>query len=378
MAKRVPLFSGFSGINNVVPTTRIGIDQNGFAGLEAANNVFIDAAGVIETVPDGLVKIAGVFHSVWGMADKFYCVKDETISSTIYQGEVVDGAISMRTVVSGLTKGVKVSYTKLGDDVYYSNGVDNGYINGIVRYSWPTQKNSRLPNLNTFVPGTHIDVLAGRMLSINDDEIQFSESFLPGLYNEHKNRRRLMSSGRMVCSVGTGAYVSDADCVYFLHGVNPNEWKLERVLNFPSVEYGCNAKLVDPSFFGFQSRQLAALFNTVNGLCLGMPTGEVHNLIDKKYRSTIDYAAMTVLYDSLVVLSSNDGGILVQCVRDEIGNKSVTEWYGGFNSLFATASNAVVGASDSGLSLLWGQVDAITSGLEMLPDLEMLSDLEMI
>ncbi len=378
MIKPSLLFHGFSGINNITKPSRIGISENGFVGLEAASNVFVNVDGSIETVPEGVIKLAGIFHSVWGMIDKFYCVKDEISSSTIYQGELVDGVLSMRTVVTGLTLGRKVSYASLGTDVYYSNGSDHGYIAEVTHYAWPTQKNVRLPELVTFTPGTHIDVLAGRMLSIDEGEVKFSEVFLPGLYNAYKNRRRLSSTGIMVRSVGTGAYVSDNDCVYFLHGVNPNEWKLERVLEYPAIEYGHAPRLVDPSFFGFQSRQLALLFNTVYGVCIGLPTGEVHNLMDKRYRKILDYDAMTVLNDSLAILSSLTGGVLVQGTSEDVGNKSVTEWTGGFNSLFVNSSGEVIGANDSGLSLIWGQSNVVITGLEMLDGLEMLNTLGMI
>jgi len=379
MASKEILFHGFSGINNSVKQTKIGISENAVAGLSSANNVFIGVGGTLETVPEEVISLSGSFHSLWGLKDKFYCVKDETASAVLYCGNVLNGALSMRTVAVGLSKGSMVSYTKLGEDIYYSNGIDKGYIDdNDVRFDWPIQHNSRLLDLVTFTPGSHIDVLAGRMLSINGDEIRFSESFLPGLYDDVKNRRRLNSAGQMVCSVGSGAYVSDEDYVYFLTEVDPNKWKLKKVLDYPAIAYGQYPNLVDPSFFGFQTRQPSLLFNTQEGVCIGMPSGEVYNLTHKRYHSTTAYEALTIFDESLVILSNADKGILVQGMREDVGNKPTTEWDGGFNSLFTNTQNEVICANELGLFFLWGQDDPQLTGLEMLSDLEMLSTLEMI
>jgi hypothetical protein len=226
--------------------------------------------------------------------------------------------------------------------------------------------------------GTHIDVLSGRILLADDDELIFTEPYLPGIYNSIRGWRRFESDILMIRTVDNGTFVSDETSVYFLAGNNPNEWILKKILSYPAIEYGSNPLLINPQNFGLQTDQSSLLFNTEKGLCIGLPDGTIINLTEQRYTPFVECATLTVFNDSLAFMSGSSGGIVVQGKIGNPGSKAVTEWSGGFESLLATENGELIGAGSLGLSLLWGAASATTSGLEMLAALEMLTDLEMV
>jgi hypothetical protein len=378
MIDEITLYNRSSGVNNRVDATRIGITEGAFAGLEIANNVYIDSSGLINYLPEKTLKVSGTYHSLYKTAFGFYVIADETSTSTLYYVSIDSNQFNFRTIKTSLTKGLKVTYTLLGDKLLYSNGTDYGYITSYVNYNWPIQINKRLSNLVAFTPGNHIDIFNGRVISLDDDEIIFSESFMPGLWDETKNRRRLSSDGTMLRSVGTGIFVSDSERVYFLRGDNPNEWKLDKVLDCPAIAYSSYPQLVKANLFGLQTDQLALLFNTTKGPCIGLSSGEVFNLIENKFIPDNDYNSLTVFEKTLLILSSDDGGITVQGAIGDIGEKAVTSFDDSFDSMIVTEDNELIGTNDSGLYLLFGALDSITSGLVMSDSLEMLDTLEMV
>jgi hypothetical protein len=381
MTTDITIFTSTIGINNLVDSTRIEFDGKGLIGLEVASNVYVDDNGLLKTVPDSSVEISGAFHSLYPVDSGFYVVNDRTSDSVIYYVTLSSGQFTFQNVVTGLSKGVKVSFAKLGDRVYYTNGTNRGYIVNTTRYAWPYNIWTGREDLSQMVTppvGTHIDVLSGRILLSYGDELIFTEPYLVGLYNSIRGWRRFESDLLMVRTVENGTYVSDETATYFLAGNNPNEWILRKVLSYPAIEYGSNPLLINPRNFGLETEQNSLLFNTTKGLCIGLPDGNVINLTEQRYTPSVDCATLTVFEESLAFMSGSSSGIIVQGKAGNPGGKAVTEWYGGFDSLLATENGELVGANSSGLSLIWGAATAITSGLEMLSSLEMLTDLEMV
>ena len=111
----------------------------------------------------------------------------------------------------------------------------------------------------------------------------------------------------MICAVQTGVYVSDHKSVYFLSGIDPNEWLCKKVLNYPAIEWGREQGLVDPSRLGLESFSLSCLFATVNGPVVGMPDGTAINLIDKVLTMpdcNVQSGSIIVVDETLIIQSS--------------------------------------------------------------------------
>jgi len=375
------LYTSTTGINNKVDSTRIDFNGEGLIGLEVANNVYVDEHGIIKSVPEASLKIEGTFHSLYPVVGGFYLVEDRTSDSVIYYVTLLEGQFTFSSVVSGLSKGKKVNFVVVGNRVYYTNGTDRGYIIATIRYNWPTNIWTGPEDLSQMVSppvGTHMDVISGRILLSNGDELIFTEPYLPGIYNSIRGWRRFESSITMVRTVSGGTYVSDGTATYFLTGNNPNEWTLQKVLSYPAIAYGSNPLLINPSLFGFETTQSSLLFNTTKGICIGFPDGNVINLTEQRYAPSIECSTLTVFKDSLVFMSGSTKGIIVQGKIGNPGNKVVTEWDGGFTSLLATDNNELIGAKSTGLYLLWGYQTEDLLGLEMLNSLEMINNLNMV
>jgi len=304
--KEYTVFNGSIGLNNKITPHRLPYTDDGVSALEHAMNVYIDETGELVSAKGRRKVKDGVFHSTFETVDGFYVVQDLEASSSLFRA-VPDAAgdLTLIGIRSAMTKGRRVYYHELDGRVYYSNGIDNGFLTLDDSYPWPTSEwvgqdedNSKV----TFPVGKNLDMLSGRFLCSIGKELFFTEVNLVGLYDEVAGRRAFESDITMICAVSTGVFVSDENSVYFLRGTNPKEWIMERVLNYPA--YRKYQHLVDPSKFGFQSLTMAGLFATEKGAVIGMADGTAQNLIDDNVITPeCNDGCINVVGDSMILQS---------------------------------------------------------------------------
>ncbi|CAG36725.1 hypothetical protein [Desulfotalea psychrophila] len=207
---------------------------------------------------------------------------------------------------------------------------------------------------------THIDSIAGRILFAVGQEVIFSEHGLPGVVDMVKNRLRYGSRVRMVRSVGEGFFVSDETAVYFVGGTNPDTWSHRKILNFPAFEWANSSHLVDPMLFGFETSQMSLLFATPEGVFLGLPSGSVFNLTNKRYELKKEYNSLTVRGKTEIILGGAEGGMHVQGAVGEVGSKAVSENSLQTRSILAVADQTYIAGFDG----LYNLEKSIKSGKE--------------
>jgi hypothetical protein len=121
----------------------------------------------------------------------------------------------------------------------------------------------------------------GYMLGSIDNALFASELGLLGLW-EMKPIWMSDSEVIMIRPVESGVFVSNLARTFFMRGLEPKEFKEEKVATYPAIEWSVAHNLVDSSKFLDASLGLtggmSALWMSKEGLCLGLSTGLFLNL----------------------------------------------------------------------------------------------------
>lgn len=157
MAATEPIqFKSFAGLRNDVPSERLPIDA-----LSTATNIDLDDTGA-PSRRDGFVgHIAGTdVHSLW--SDGPFCFNVN--GSGLYR---VNDDLTSTAVVSGLTPGMPMHYARIGDIVYFSNGLESGAYEGGYRPWGITPPADPTLSIGTglLTPGTYLVALTYRTAS---------------------------------------------------------------------------------------------------------------------------------------------------------------------------------------------------------------------
>jgi hypothetical protein len=307
----VPVFSGSIGLNNKIAPHRLPYSiESGVGAFEEATNVIIDQTGEPVTRRGYSLLEAGSFHSMIPVDTYFYVAKDRTSDTAIYLASIssISGQINLVGVVSGLTKKLKLSYFRLRDTIFYSNGEQSGMLNGSASSPWPESNftHETTADMKPFIKGKHISLFAGRALASVGPRLVFSEYNLFGIYDAVRNVREFESDIVLVCPVQTGVFVSTTMAIYFLSGKNPAKWTLDQVTTFPAVEWCKQYDLVKPGDLKSDSVSLAALFGTVKGPAIGLSNGTVQTQIDTNIslNLTCHSPGAIVLHGDTLILQS--------------------------------------------------------------------------
>lgn len=141
-------YGSFAGLRNDVPPERFGPTD-----LSAAINVDINRSGQLRRRAGFTLKTAGTTHSLWS----------DTLGTMCYfvrAGQLcrLNADFSSTALASLKSPGSPVSYEKINDEVYFSNGVDTGVIGQEGVRSWglvPPVLPSVITTLGAMQAGTY-------------------------------------------------------------------------------------------------------------------------------------------------------------------------------------------------------------------------------
>ncbi len=275
---RLPLLEGCSGLNTVVDPVRLPYSRKtGISDLGVAVDVKIDETGRIGRV-DGFSSLeSGGFHSLF--CDAGDCFVGKT--TALYQ---VTTSLTTTGVRSGLS-GDRIAYTQDADKTYYSNGSQNGVIEGGISSSWAKDENLG-PDTSKYLTaapvGHHLAVAFSRMFVTQDDVLWWSEVFRYGLFNQSVNFVRFPSKILMVKPVDSGLFISDRKKTYFLNGTNPHGFGQRTVATYPAYEWSDAIDYVDGLEIGLDSPGLCALWSSPEGAIVGTASGQLININKSK------------------------------------------------------------------------------------------------
>lgn len=272
------LIRGTSGLNNRINQFRLPYDaESGVAALAEAVNCDIDDSLAIGRRPGQLaIDDENEYHSVWCDGADAFCVKERTSDAAIYQ---IESDLSLTLIVSGLTKGARVSFCRVGDKSYWMNGFSKGVIESRANSAWPVNTHVGATTTREFYPaptGTHVAYHMGCVWVVLDDAIFVSEPYAFGKFRLGGRFFQFGSAVRMVRPVAGGVWVSDSAETGFISNAekfNAMSWR--KLSNFPAHEWSENCSLVDLSRTQLQIPGLSAVWSSDDGLCVGSSSGEL-------------------------------------------------------------------------------------------------------
>lgn len=257
-----------SGINNRSDASSLATDE-----LAECIDFVVDDLGLLETRV-GLTKILeGDFHSAPQEPDIPYIVENRVTDSALY---FVNPDITLKGV-RNLISSNKVSFTVYSDRVYYSNGVENGFLVHDISYAWPNPV-AQTDDHRIISPapvGSHIASFMGRMLIAVGPVMYVSEYLDPHSYELHRNFYDFGSDIKMIRPTEGGVYVSNSDSVFFLSGEIPGKANFKKVSTKPAIEWSDIAELIQSEDLGINSAELSAIWVSIEGVFVGTSTGTV-------------------------------------------------------------------------------------------------------
>jgi hypothetical protein len=128
-----------------------------------------------------------------------------------------------------------------------------------------------------------IEHFNGRLYVARDNEICFSDPMALMRTDRRRNFKQLTSRVTLLSAVEDGIYVSDLEKTYFVGGGDPAETVLVKKADYPAIPY--TAQKIDASRIGdLGLSDLAILWASRMGICLGASGGQFKNLTEEHFR----------------------------------------------------------------------------------------------
>jgi len=276
MGKEITILQGSTGINNVVDPARLKFSkETGLSELKAAVNVEIDETGRINrrrsTV---LLQALPGAHSLFSYKNDCFVAA----AGALYR---VNADYTLLGLRSGMHQTAKLSYTGVGDKIFYTNGHEQGYI-GLQGVSYPWTKSEYEGPLDTrkyYDPplGQVLMVAHGRMYLAEDYVVWYSEPFAYSLFRMAKSYHQFGSRVNMLVPVDDGFYVGDQEGVYFVD----LEQNKKQVCSSQAFE-GSEITLPEGVMPKLEMGGSIAFWTTPNGVWVGSSAGQAINLTENK------------------------------------------------------------------------------------------------
>lgn len=293
MVAPITVYSSTSGLNTVLDPERLasGGESPG-AGIELAEavNVAIDDRGLIELRKGVELLQAGKFHSLFcGTGSDCYVVHERTSDAAIMQ-VAEDG--SLKGVRSGLSKNRRMAWLEVNGDVFYSNGVQNGFIRNGRSNPWKATPHTgpeadwhfedRVPHAShiAFRPGGQMLLADGPAVWINHEPFQF------GLWSKAQGYIGFDSDVTMLAVVRSGFFASDRFRTWFFRKLESGWYHYQQSLvdNAPALLGSLAYNTVALQEIGIEQPGFACVWATTEGLVLGADDGSIIKTSKAKLR----------------------------------------------------------------------------------------------
>lgn len=270
------MFKVCQGLNNKIPAERFKPGE-----LAVAKNIIINPAGQIERRWGYGIKYQGRCHSLFSVDT--YCLFVEDSILKILHGDYTTN------IVRQLNSNNTTRYAKVGSDIYYVNGVDNGIVRNQIYVPWTVTGYVGVDQtIKTYDSPPAADLIAyynGHVFLAKDNVCWYSEPLTYHWFNLSENYFLLDSKITMLAPVTTGIFVGTEDGIYYVGGPLPQDFKLSWLAASPVN--GGTETFVPASFIGSLSGlqvpgHQAVLFLTADGICVGADGGSLVNLTYQK------------------------------------------------------------------------------------------------
>jgi hypothetical protein len=273
------LFKGTSGLNTETDPARITFDSNsGIQDLAACKNIDIDDSGRISRRKGFEKKVTGSYHSAFSCGNYALCVVGDAL--TVLESDYSTTPIRVVTI------GLRVNYTKVGNEIYYCNGKESGYVRDRISYPWTaTSYTSTVSTRNFSDPpvGHLIGFYNGRIYIAVAEALFFSEANSRNHFDLARNVILESSRIRMFAPVVDGFYLGTTSEIIFYSGSTPNEFTRRVVANYPVIE-GSDTEVMMSQIGEAEEGGKAILMATERGLAAAFKGGNFVNFSEDKVR----------------------------------------------------------------------------------------------
>ena len=273
-AKFIPIAKSTTGLNNYLDPVRISYDlKTGETELSQAVNVNIDSSGRPSRRLGRVQKSALSARCGFSFGELCLFVS----GSTLYRMFPNYSVTGLRT---DLTVGARMRYLPVADRVYYSNGIQKGYIVGGVTRTWVKGTYSGDPQrVYSDPPNGHLlGWFAGRLLVAKDNAIFASEPSFYGVYDLHRGFRPTPDRVTMLWGTPQGLWIGTSSRVEFHRG---SAWG--QIHREPKAGYGVLEGSMAPcpgEKLGLEGEHV--LVTTPEGICALTESGGLINFTHRK------------------------------------------------------------------------------------------------
>ena len=278
--KPLPVLKGCLGLNTRIDPTRIPVNENILAtSLAEAVDVVIDSSYRVSR-RKGYVATSRTesIHSLF--CDGGDCLYVDVVQEALYRLNVDYSRTGIR---SGINPSARMWYAQVGEEIYYSNGFQNGRYVNATSYPWVALPYVGPETVKTFSDppvAEHLQLYNGRLFMSVDSTIWYTEPFAYSWVDMARNFIPFSSRIVMIRAVVDGLYVSTDRSIYFLGGPDPQSFTVKTVAEYPAIE-GTDC-YVDGSLVGEGVAFKVAMWTALTGICVGLPGGDFKNTTDKR------------------------------------------------------------------------------------------------
>jgi len=212
MSNRYPLLRATTGLNNKDDPTRLSYNpESGVAELAEAVNVNIDKTGK-PSRRKGYIEVSDLtdVHSMFPHNEYLYLIAN----GVLYAMNHSQGLTSL-----GAIGNARTSYQPVGEKLYFTNLLSNGYLIDRNRFPWDASEYIGPPTDRTYSNppmGSHLCLFQGRMLIAKDNFVYGSERFAYHWFDMARCYLPVGADIRMLARVETGFYVGvDGRILYY-------------------------------------------------------------------------------------------------------------------------------------------------------------------
>jgi len=265
------------GINNVAPPYRLAHDhEKGITELLEAVNVDVLSNGVVARRRGFTEKISLLdAHSLFASGEDCLFVAEGSLCRMLADEQVV--SLCFLTSPS-----LKMYYVKVGELVFYSNGIDMGVVRGNVRENWTAPEYNGPETVRTFStppPGKNLTLYHGRIYAALGTVVWYTE-YMQYYFTDLANNFMLMPSAVLdIADTDDGLWISTETELNFYKGAS--------LLEFSRIEAEC-APMISGSFAKvpagvLQQQGIWHYATNRDGIHLLGPSGQMVNVTKDRF-----------------------------------------------------------------------------------------------
>lgn len=279
------VLASFKGLRNTVSRERLDAED-----LEVATNVDIDDAGQVRRRRGYVRKLTGDWHSLRNVGDQILGVKDGLLGTV---------GTNYTFASLGTVAGAEpLSYTLVGDDIYFSSMIASGKIVAGAVQPWGYVSAERTWVSPVIVPTDTLGAIAGKLLGpppmaseieyyrgriylAHDRWVWWTQLYQYDYVETTRNFAPMEKPVTLIMAVEDGLYVGTTEGLYFLQGTASEGLRRSKISSAPVIRGSgviAQASDVQEQLGQPLPEGEVAMFMTADGICVGLDGGRVHNL----------------------------------------------------------------------------------------------------